>query len=40
MLAGVISQSEEQGNQPQLVEKLKQIQRMALRLSMAKNLKE
>ena len=40
MLAGVISQSEEQGNQPQLVEKLKQIQRMALRLSMTKNLKE
>jgi hypothetical protein len=40
MLAGVISQSEEQGNQPQLVEKLKQIQRMALRLSMAKNLEE
>lgn len=40
MLAGVISQSEEQGNQPQLVEKLKQIQRMALRISMAKNLKE
>jgi DNA-binding phage protein len=39
MLAGVISQSEEQGNQPQLVDKLKQIQRMALRVSMAKNLK-
>ena len=40
MLAGVIAQSEEQGNQPQLVEKLKQIQRMALRVSMAKNLKD
>jgi len=39
MLAGVISQSEEQGNQPQLVEKLKQIQKIALRASMAKNLK-
>ncbi|PKN87078.1 MAG: hypothetical protein CVU46_05655 [Chloroflexi bacterium HGW-Chloroflexi-8] len=38
MLAGVISQSEEQGNQPQLVEKLKQIQKVALRVSMAKNL--
>ncbi len=40
MLAGVISQSEEQGNQPQLVDKLKQIQRVVLRVSMAKNLKD
>jgi len=38
MLTGVITQSEEQGNQPQLVEKLKQIQKVALRVSMAKNL--
>ncbi|OJX47309.1 MAG: hypothetical protein BGO78_17745 [Chloroflexi bacterium 44-23] len=39
LLTGVISQSEEQGQQPQLVEKLKQIQKIALRAVMAKNLK-
>jgi hypothetical protein len=38
MLAGVIAQSEEQGNQPELVQKLKQIQKVALRVSMARNL--
>ncbi len=38
LLAGVISQSEEQGQQPQLVERLKQIQKIALRVVMANNL--
>ncbi len=39
LLTGVISQSEEQGQQPQLVERLKQIQKIALRVVMANNLK-
>lgn len=38
MIAGIINQSEEQNQQPQLVEKLKQIQKVALRVVMAKNL--
>lgn len=39
MLAGIISQSEGQGQQPELAERLKQIQKLVTRAVMAKNLK-
>lgn len=39
LLSGIITQSEEQGQQAELVDKLKQIQKVALKVIMAKNLK-
>jgi len=39
LLAGLINQSEQQGNQESLVTKLKEIQKVATKAIMAKNLK-